>query len=338
MAGKIFINYRRDDDPGNTGRLFDHLEQAFAREQLFYDVDSIAPGLDFVRVLEEQVARCDVLLAMIGPRWLTAVDEHGRRRLDKPNDFVRIEIESALKQDKRVIPVLLGQTLIPSEDELPEAIRPLARHNALRLTNDRFRADANSVVSKLRQVLNEIEAGRRIQAEGTRRAQADTERQREADAANERAKAEPEAPRADLQRQAWAAHDDEERERAAWASASTAGEAAALKAFLTKLAGEPIRKGSAEADQDYRGRSAVAAAAANAASGPRYAARFGVFSCDGCSDSSLHNPRRRNRPAFSADRRQPCRHSRLSTPHHAWRHRTRALLARLYLGNGGTRV
>ena len=65
MAGKIFINYRRGDDPGNTGRLFDRLQEAFAPEQLFMDVDSIAPGLDFVRVLEEQVGQCDALLALL---------------------------------------------------------------------------------------------------------------------------------------------------------------------------------------------------------------------------------------------------------------------------------
>jgi hypothetical protein len=68
MAGKIFINYRRGDDPGNTGRLFDRLQEAFQPEQLFMDVDSIAPGLDFVRVLEEQVGQCDALLAVIGKK------------------------------------------------------------------------------------------------------------------------------------------------------------------------------------------------------------------------------------------------------------------------------
>jgi hypothetical protein len=91
MAGKIFINYRRGDDPGFTGRLFDRLEDAFPPEQLFMDVDSIAPGLDFVRVLEEQVAACDIFLAVIGQHWLDARDAAGNRRLDNPGDFVRIE-------------------------------------------------------------------------------------------------------------------------------------------------------------------------------------------------------------------------------------------------------
>src|SRR5215831_14080713 len=138
MAGKIFINYRRGDDPGNTGRLFDRLQEAFQPEQLFMDVDNIAPGLDFVRVLEDQVAKCDVLLAIIGKGWIDAGDATGARRLDNPEDFVRIEIDSALKQDKRVIPVLVGDAHMPRPEELPEAIRPLARRNAVRLSHERF--------------------------------------------------------------------------------------------------------------------------------------------------------------------------------------------------------
>ena len=72
------------------------------------DVDNIAPGLDFVQVLNEEVARCDVVIAVIGKNWLSAADETGERRLDNPEDFVRIEIESALAQKKRVIPVLVN--------------------------------------------------------------------------------------------------------------------------------------------------------------------------------------------------------------------------------------
>ena len=70
MAGKIFINYRRGDDPGNTGRLFDRLQDAFSREQLFIDIDNIGPGLDFTQVLNERVAECDVVLAVIGKNWI----------------------------------------------------------------------------------------------------------------------------------------------------------------------------------------------------------------------------------------------------------------------------
>jgi hypothetical protein len=193
MTSRIFISYRRGDDPGNTGRLFDHLQQAFGPEQLFMDVDSIAPGLDFVRVLEEQVGQCDVLLAMIGPRWFDAVDQHGSRRIDDPNDFVRIEIESALKQDKRVIPVLLGETRMPRLEDLPEAIGPLARRNAVRMTHERFRADAHSLIRALQQALDEAEALRQARVEAARRAQTEAERRLEEEAANARAKSQGEA-------------------------------------------------------------------------------------------------------------------------------------------------
>jgi len=66
MAGKIFINYRRGIEPQVGGRPFDRLEDVFGREQLFMDVDNIEPGLDFVRVLDEQVAQADVLISVIG--------------------------------------------------------------------------------------------------------------------------------------------------------------------------------------------------------------------------------------------------------------------------------
>src|SRR5271156_2027182 len=107
MTSKIFINYRRGDEPGFTQALLGRLEQAFPAERLFIDVDNIPPGEDFVRVLEAQVAQCDALLAVIGKGWLEATDERGGRRLDNPNDFLRIEIESALRLNKRVIPVLV---------------------------------------------------------------------------------------------------------------------------------------------------------------------------------------------------------------------------------------
>ena len=97
-GGEIFINYRRGDDPRYTGRLFDRLEEAFEPQQLFLDVDNIAPGLDFVRKFSsESVARCDVLLVVIGKGWIDARNPLGMRRLDNPHDFVRIEIESSAK-------------------------------------------------------------------------------------------------------------------------------------------------------------------------------------------------------------------------------------------------
>lgn len=157
MAGRISINYRRGDDPGHTGCLFDRLREAFEPGQLFMDVDSIAPGLDFVRVLEEQVGKCDVLLAVIGRGWLGAKDAAGARRLDNLEDFVRIEIEAGLKLGKRVIPVLVNDAEMPRLEDLPESLRPFARRNAVRLTHDRFKADTQGLVKALGVVVSAAE-------------------------------------------------------------------------------------------------------------------------------------------------------------------------------------
>jgi hypothetical protein len=149
MAGNIFINYPRDDDAGFTQALYSRLEQAFPPESLFMDVDNIAPGLDFVQVLNDQVGRCDVLIAVIGKNWLNAADASGQRRLHNPEDFVRIEIESALSQKKRVIPVLVNDAKMPRAEELPDTLRAFARCNAVRLAHERFRADGPVSSSRL---------------------------------------------------------------------------------------------------------------------------------------------------------------------------------------------
>jgi outer membrane protein assembly factor BamD (BamD/ComL family) len=242
MAGKIFINYRRGDDPGHTGRLFDRLQDVFEPQQLFLDVDNIAPGLDFVRVLNERVAECDVVLAIIGKGWIDARNAAGARRLDDPDDFVRVEIASALNQGKRVIPVLVGDAPMPRPEDLPEAIRPLARRNAVRLTHERFRADTQGLIKALQQGLDEIEALRKAEQEAARRAQAEGERRRqEAEAARRteeeehRKKAEAEAQERaaeERRRQEAAAKQHAEEERAFTAAAKRVGTVTDIDAFL----------------------------------------------------------------------------------------------------------
>ena len=157
MAGMIFINYGRGEDSGFVQALLSRLEQAFSSDQLFIDIDSIEPGVDFVRVLDEQVAKCDILLAVIGKGWINARDETNARRLDNPEDFVRIEIASALAQDKRVIPVLVGDARMPRSDELPETLKPLVKRGGVRLTHERFRADTNGFIDALSKALEKIE-------------------------------------------------------------------------------------------------------------------------------------------------------------------------------------
>ncbi len=149
---RIFINYRRQDSEGYVGRLYDHLTQHFPPDEVFMDVNSIEPGADFVQVLDEAVAACDVLLAIIGPQWLSMTDDVGRRRLDQWNDFVRIEIASAFKHNKLVIPVLVGQAQMPTPKELPDEIAVLARRNAMELHHRHFARDVENLVDGIRKV------------------------------------------------------------------------------------------------------------------------------------------------------------------------------------------
>jgi formylglycine-generating enzyme required for sulfatase activity len=216
MPSKIFINYRRGDDPGFTQALLARLEQAFSSEQLFMDVDSIPAGTDFVHILDEQVAQCDILLAVVGKNWIEARDETGARRLDSPDDFVRLEIESALKQGKRVIPVLVHDARMPRADELPQAISGLARRHAVRLTHERFRSDAHGLVKAIQHALEEVEAARQAQIEEQRRREEVAARaQREAEEQHKREEDEQrrweeEAARARLEREAEEQHKREE--------------------------------------------------------------------------------------------------------------------------------
>jgi hypothetical protein len=148
-AGRIFISYRRDDTAYAAGWLFDRLADRFGHHQIFKDVDSIQLGDDFVDVIARAVASCDVLLALIGDQWLTLTDEEGRPRLAKPDDFVRIEIETALKRDVRIIPILVEGAPMPSADELPPSLARLARRQALELSPSRFEFDTGRLLDVL---------------------------------------------------------------------------------------------------------------------------------------------------------------------------------------------
>lgn len=165
MPREIFINYRRDDEPGMAALLYSELEKTFSPDRIFMDVeDGISPGHDFVRVLEEQVAQCNIMLAMIGKGWLSAADDEGRRRLDNPEDFVRIEIESAIRLGKLVIPVLLNKTEMPRARELPDSIKSFARCHAVWFTQQRFRVDAQGIVKAIQQELSKEEERREREA------------------------------------------------------------------------------------------------------------------------------------------------------------------------------
>ena len=152
MSPKLFISYRRDDSAGYAGRLYDQLKTEFGHDHLMIDVDSIPLGANFVKVLGEEVVKCDVLLAIIGPGWLDARDEDGKRRLEDPNDSVRIEIATALKRDVPLIPILIEGTRIPKADQLPDDLKELSVRNALNVRHGSFLDDMERLIRGLRRV------------------------------------------------------------------------------------------------------------------------------------------------------------------------------------------
>jgi len=156
---KIFISYRRQDSSGETTHIYEYLEKQFGRDQVFMDVDTIPPGVDFRKHLHAAVARCDVVLAVIGRDWLKRHGLFGKRRLDHPRDFVRIEIEAALQRDIRLIPVLVRDAAMPGPGDLPASIRDLAFRNAVQVRAGRdFRIDISRLIQALEAVTPQPEA------------------------------------------------------------------------------------------------------------------------------------------------------------------------------------
>jgi len=146
----IFVSYRREDSAGHAGRLFDRLVEHFGRGRIFMDIDTIEPGEDFVTVIENAVSSCDVLIAVIGRSWLSP---NGSGRLDRPTDFVRLEIATALRREIRVIPVLVQRASLPKPQELPEDLVNLTRRNAVELTDLRWQTDVEQLISVMERVL-----------------------------------------------------------------------------------------------------------------------------------------------------------------------------------------
>ena len=148
----LFISYRRQDASGHAGRLRDHLRARFG-QRVFQDVDDIPDGELFEEVLDRALASCRVGLVVIGPRWLDALDTAGRRRLDAPDDWVRVEIRHLLERGIRVIPVLVGGARFPDAESLPEDLRPLAKRQVRELRDASWDADMAALIKRLEEAL-----------------------------------------------------------------------------------------------------------------------------------------------------------------------------------------
>jgi streptogramin lyase len=152
-ASRIFISYRHSDSAGYAGRLHDRLQQRYGDAQVFMDLE-MEYGIDFVERIDEAVNGSAVMLVMIGPNWLHARNDADERRLDDPNDFVRIEVSSALARATRVVPVLVGTARMPNSDDLPAPMQALARRNALELSDSRWDYDFGRLVQTVDAVIN----------------------------------------------------------------------------------------------------------------------------------------------------------------------------------------
>jgi hypothetical protein len=150
----IFISYRRQDSQSAAGRLADSLKEHLPEAAVFRDVETIEAGVDFVDAINAALESCGVLLAVIGPRWISIQDDAGQRRLDDPNDYTRLELATGLgRSDVRVIPVLVDGAAMPAVETLPDDLKALARRNALELTDKRWEYDVSQLVATLRHAL-----------------------------------------------------------------------------------------------------------------------------------------------------------------------------------------
>ena len=147
--GAIFISYRREDSEGHAGRLFEDLREVFGADSVFMDVVGIEPGVDFRKTIDAKVTSCSVLLALMGRQWIDLKTAEGRRRLDDPGDFVRIETAAALRRDIPVIPVLVQGATMPTEAQLPDDLKGLAFRNGVELTHARWESDLQLLVRAL---------------------------------------------------------------------------------------------------------------------------------------------------------------------------------------------
>jgi TIR domain len=153
MTERIFINYRQHDSPMAAGRIYDRLKNDLGTEHVFIDAD-IPKGNDWEKDLNAHLDQACVFLAVIGPNWLDIRDEHGRRRLDIANDWVRVEIATALSRNIKVIPIIINDASIPNADDLPDDLKPLVKFQTIRLRNREFDQDFEALTHSLRQAVN----------------------------------------------------------------------------------------------------------------------------------------------------------------------------------------
>ena len=155
----IFISYRQSDTPGEARSLFDTLTTRFPGVDIYFDVEEPQVGMDFVSRFQAVVPKSAAVVVLIGPKWTQMKDRAGRRRLEREDDYVRLELTGALTANVPLIPVLIQGAEMPREDELPDVLKPLAHRTAVVLRHDRWNADVENVISSLQVPLQRIAVG-----------------------------------------------------------------------------------------------------------------------------------------------------------------------------------
>jgi hypothetical protein len=147
---QVYLSYRRNDVGGYAGRLADALRQRLGAKSIFQDVTAIPLGQAFTAVIDRALDESDVVLAVIGPGWLTASTPEGRPRLLEPDDFVRLEVARALQREVRVVPVLVGGARLPTAAALPEDLQGLVERQGIVLRDESWYQDVESLARSLR--------------------------------------------------------------------------------------------------------------------------------------------------------------------------------------------
>jgi sorbitol/mannitol transport system substrate-binding protein len=240
MLGGVFICYRREESAFAARAIHDRVVQRLDRENVFLDFDNIDLGVDWFDVLSERVGACDALVAVIGRNWISIADKDNRRRLDDEDDFVRIEIEAALKRGVRVIPVLVDGAAMPRASELPDSLKGLARRQGIEVSPAGFEGDVDKLTRALLSILEARRSRDAAETEAARRAEEER-----------RAKEAAEVERA--------ARDERERQLAA--EAARAEEARRLAEAKEARVEEERKKAEAarEAEQERRAKTAAEA-------------------------------------------------------------------------------